>query len=67
VPATRVVALFSGRDRVLGKTAQRSLVKACLAVERYTVDAPHFALQTVPDQIIRCLTELGVLDERGCA
>jgi pimeloyl-[acyl-carrier protein] methyl ester esterase len=65
VAATRVIALFSKRDRLLGKAAVRSVLSTCPNVETHMMDAPHFAWQTVPDQIIRSLSELGVLDEKG--
>ena len=62
VPATRVIAFFSTRDRLLGGRARTSIVNACPTVETYTIDAPHFALQTAPDQIVRKLRELGIVE-----
>lgn len=63
VPASRVIALFSRRDRLLGHRGHSSIIETCPKAEAYILDAPHFALQTTPDQIVRKLRELGVLDE----
>jgi pimeloyl-[acyl-carrier protein] methyl ester esterase len=60
----RVVALFSKADRLLGPTALTSISKACSTAELLEINAPHFALQSVPGEIIQSLVDLGVLDDR---
>ena len=60
-PSTRVVAIFSTGDRLIGKAARRSLKEACPVLEEYWVEAPHFALQASPDKIVAILRKAGIL------
>ena len=62
-PTTRVIALFSKRDRLLGERGRKSILKVCPTIETYMLDAPHFALQVAPEQIVHKLDELGLLEE----
>jgi pimeloyl-[acyl-carrier protein] methyl ester esterase len=60
-PSTRIVAIFSKGDRLIGRTARRSLEEACPVLEEHWVEAPHFALQTSPDKIVAILHKIGIL------
>jgi pimeloyl-ACP methyl ester carboxylesterase len=65
-PNTRVIALFSKRDRLLGRTALRSIVRAHGEIEAVAIDAPHCALQCSPEEVVRCLVRMDVLETHGC-
>jgi pimeloyl-ACP methyl ester carboxylesterase len=60
--ARRVIALYSKRDRLLRRAALRSIIKAHAGIEVVAIDAPHCALQCEPDEVVQCLTRLGILD-----
>jgi pimeloyl-[acyl-carrier protein] methyl ester esterase len=64
--ASRIIAIFSRHDRVLGKAARRSIEKICPALEKHWIDAPHFALQTSPDKIVSILHRAGILSAEDC-
>lgn len=61
VPSARVIAIFSTRDRLIGRAARRSIEKACAVVEKYWIEAPHFALQASPDKVVAILRHAGIL------
>ena len=61
LPATRVVALFSQKDRLLGRRARKSITEAVPCVGMQALDAPHFALQAAPGQVVRKLADLDLL------
>ncbi len=60
-PSTRIVAIFSTGDRLIGRAARRSLEEACPVLEEHWVEAPHFALQASPDKIVAILHKIGIL------
>jgi pimeloyl-[acyl-carrier protein] methyl ester esterase len=66
-PLTRVVVLFSKRDRLIGRRAATSILKVCSTIEAHAIDAPHLALQSAPGEVLKSLVRLGVLDHNGCA
>lgn len=66
-PRTRIILLFSNRDRLLRRRGVRSILKICTEVESHVINAPHLALQSTPGEIAQLLIRLGVLDQSGCA
>jgi pimeloyl-[acyl-carrier protein] methyl ester esterase len=58
---TRIAAIFSKDDRLLGRHARQSILRVCPRTEMEIVAAPHFALQTAPIVVVDALRKLKIL------
>jgi pimeloyl-[acyl-carrier protein] methyl ester esterase len=58
---TRVIAVFSTRDCLVGHSALQSIRRACHTAELRQIDSPHFALQATPELVVKTLSALGVV------
>ncbi|MBV9226597.1 MAG: alpha/beta hydrolase [Acidobacteriaceae bacterium] len=65
--STPVIALYATNDRLLGRRACQSISKMCPRATVQAISAPHFALQSVPADVVRTLAGLGILADEACS